>query len=190
MFRQLRQVGCFVEPLTTRTITTGLDHCQVFFPFCISRPLQVDCHLQSPTVLMSSLHNLSVTLAAVCLRAAHLGDTLRSFLYPSPTGSGGHKMAGLSTVASSDSEGGSDEFTIHAVGGSGSKDLSFFALAPELLLQLCLGAVNRGVKFWYCILPSDKCTVGAHACKVNHISFASYRMLFSCRLTTGTYIRM
>jgi hypothetical protein len=106
------------------------------------------------------------------------GDTLHSLLSPSSQGSGGapsvgngvlfpqldRQMAGLSTGVSSGSEGGLGEFSIRALGGSGARDSSLFVLAPELLPQLCLGAVNGGVKF--CTLPCDKCTVGAHTKKV------------------------
>jgi hypothetical protein len=116
---------------------------------------------------MSSLRNLSDTLAAARLRAARSGDTLRSLLSPSSQGTGaplytgtgvsftqlGLQMAGLSTAASSGGEGGRGEFSIRAVGGTGARDLSLFVLAPDLLLQLCLGAVNGGIKF--CTLPCD-----------------------------------
>jgi len=134
---------------------------------------------------MSSLRNLTDTLTAACLHAACLGDTLRSLLSPSSQGTGpplstgsgvsftqlGHQMAGLSTAASLGGEGGLGEFSIHAVGGAGARDLSLFVLAPDLLPQLCLGTINGGIKF--CTLPCDKCTVGAHSRKVavegNHL---------------------
>jgi hypothetical protein len=134
---------------------------------------------------MSSLRNLSDTLAAARLCAARSGDTLRSLLSPSSQGTGaplytgtgvsftqlGRQMADLLTAASSGGEGGRGEFSIHAVGGTGARDLSLFVLAPDLLLQLCLGAVNGGIKF--CTLPCDKCTVCTHSRKValegNHL---------------------
>ncbi len=72
---------------------------------------------------MSNLRNLSDTIAAARQRAAHSGDTIRSLLSPSPTGSGsvgtvsrppgitfaslGRQMAGLLTVGTSEGEGGS-----------------------------------------------------------------------------------
>jgi hypothetical protein len=50
-------------------------------------------------------------------------------------------------------------------GGGGVRDLSIIILPPESLDQLCLGAVNGGVKF--CLLPIDKCSVAAHGKKVS-----------------------
>lgn len=53
----------------------------------------------------------------------------------------------------------------------GPKDLSVFLLTPASLSELCLGAVNGGVKF--CTLAREKCSVSAHSKKVqddsNHL---------------------
>jgi hypothetical protein len=49
-------------------------------------------------------------------------------------------------------------------GWGGSKDLSIFVLDDESSTHLWLGAVNGGIKF--CLFPMDKCSVGAHAKKV------------------------
>jgi hypothetical protein len=129
---------------------------------------------------MSNLRNISDTIAAARQRAARSGDTIRSLLSPSPTGSGssgslsrptgitfaslGRQMAGLLTVGTSEGEGGSGEFSLCVTGGGGSKDLSIFLLDPDSLSQMCLGAVNGGVKF--CMLSCDECSVAAHAKKV------------------------
>ncbi len=104
---------------------------------------------------MSSLRNLSDTLAAARQRAAHSGDTIRSLLSPSPHVSGGlgtgvsfqslgRQMAGLSTSGLTESEGGSGEFSLRAPGGTGSKELSVFVFDSASAAQLCLGAVNGG----------------------------------------------
>jgi hypothetical protein len=129
---------------------------------------------------MSNLRNISDTIAAACQRAARSGDTIHSLLSPSPMGSGssgtlshppgitfaslGRQMAGLSTVGTVEGEGGSGEFSLCVTGGGGSKDLSIFLLDSESLSQMCLGAVNGGVKF--CMLACDKCAVAAHSKKV------------------------
>ncbi len=72
----------------------------------------------------------------------------------------GCQMNGLSTVAS-EGEGGSGDFSL-CVGGSRAKNYSAIVLAPELLVNMCLGAVN-GVKF--CMASCSDCTVGSHSKK-------------------------
>ncbi len=48
--------------------------------------------------------------------------------------------------------------------GRGTKDLSVSVLSAKAMTQMCLGAVNSGVKF--CMLPCDKCGFTTHGKKV------------------------
>jgi hypothetical protein len=125
---------------------------------------------------MSNLRtNINDTLAAARLRATRSGDTLRSLLSPAVPGAVaarppgvtfatlGRQMAGLSTsVGSAESDGATGEFSLRTGSASG---LSIFVLDPDSLGSLCLGSVNGGVKF--CLASGDKCSVGAHAKKVD-----------------------
>ncbi len=53
-------------------------------------------------------------------------------------------MAGLSTLSSSEGEGGSGEFSFRG-GSGGTRELSIFVLEPDDLTRLRLGAVNGGL---------------------------------------------
>ncbi len=90
-------------------------------------------------------------------------------------------MAGLSTVSSSEGEGGSGEVSLRG-GSDGIRNLSIFVLEPESVPQLCLGAMNGGVKF--CLVPCEKCTVAAHTKKIE--VFPAHVYVNSCRNTAFT----
>jgi hypothetical protein len=119
--------------------------------------------------------NLSDTLAAAWLRATRSGDTLRSLLSPRVSGSSansrptgvkfmtlGRQMARLSTsVSATESDGATGEFLLRTGSAPG---LSIFVLDLASSAHLCMGSVNGGVKF--CLVPVDRCSVGAHSRKV------------------------
>lgn len=125
---------------------------------------------------MSGFLNLSDTLAAARTRAARSGDTLRTLLSPSPSSQSsggpdrtvsfttlGRQMAGRGSSPAFEREGASGEsFSVRS--GGGAKDLTVTVLSAEAMTQLCLGAVNGGIKF--CMLPCDKCGFTTHGKKV------------------------
>jgi hypothetical protein len=129
---------------------------------------------------MSGLLNFNDSLAA-----ARSGDQLCSLLSPSPASSSsgslaatprgvsfaaiGRQMSGRFSSPGIDEMAGAPGESFPRPGGP--KDLSVFLLTPQSLPELCLGAVNGGVKF--CTLAREKCSVSAHSKKVqvdpNHL---------------------
>jgi hypothetical protein len=60
--------------------------------------------------------------------------------------------------------GSSGEFSSFHLSGGVAGDLSVFVLTPELLQNMCCGAVSGGVKF--CTLGASRCTYTSHQKKV------------------------